>query len=629
MKRTLKKLIGLMLVFALLIVPAANTVTAVNSVTEETENPYNKLHFYLDNEENYTIDSYSELVQATASLKTNAEATYALTNTEDTAEKELQVTVEFSSDFMETKKYREFLAERETLETIDEVHEWRARLNAYSKQFHDDLVAKNMKTLSDMEYSDYDAVGYSPFVILKTSAEDINAAALFEVASCDNVEHVSVAYEAEVVEPMDGIQDNSTGVSWNDCLDAIGAKTYVNSEIYTGEDIIIGVYEGSGICDVTNINLQDKSIVIKNNNPCDEYGSVQHSTCNPDSCMYISEHATKVTSIIANIAPNANIFVSKVYTFSLEWFIDMACDVVNLSFAFLDNSNSETGIGQRQYRYDMDAIFDYQISTSFIATVISSGNYSNNIESEYNPYSQIASPGYTMNAITVGGANRVYGSWAHASYSCYVCPSSFDIKPNVVAPYDISIPNYNYYYKGTSYSAPMVTGCIALLLEKDFAYAAFPEAISALITATAQKTSDYSNDKGEFDERVGAGLINLSKMLYSSDNWVPFSNNNSTAGVEILSQDIYLNAGEDINIALSWLVPVDSTPTSSSDIYMTDYDLYLYNPSGYKVALSALNRNTEFIRTTAAISGTYRIVVYQYSSKTSVNGDYLALAFDY
>ena len=58
MKKTLKKLIGLMLVFALLIVPAANTVSAVNGVTEETENPYNKLHFYLDNEENYTIDSY-------------------------------------------------------------------------------------------------------------------------------------------------------------------------------------------------------------------------------------------------------------------------------------------------------------------------------------------------------------------------------------------------------------------------------------------------------------------------------------------------------------------------------------------------------------------------------------------
>ena len=45
MKRTLKNLIGLMLVFALLIVPAANTVTAVNSVTVQTENPYNKLHY--------------------------------------------------------------------------------------------------------------------------------------------------------------------------------------------------------------------------------------------------------------------------------------------------------------------------------------------------------------------------------------------------------------------------------------------------------------------------------------------------------------------------------------------------------------------------------------------------------
>ena len=289
MKRTLKKLIGLMLVFALLIVPAANTVTAVNSVTEETENPYNKLHFYLDNEENYTIDSYGELAQATASLKTNA-ATYALTDTE---EKELQVTVEFSSDFMETKKYQEFLAERETLETIDQVHEWRARLNAYSKEFHDDLVAKNMKTLSDMEYSDYDVVGYSPFVVLKTSAEDINAAALFEVASCDNVEHVSVAYEAEAIldcSEYDDLIDDNPMVEWDECLEAIGAKDTVDSGIYTGNGIRIGIYEGHGICDTLNENLTGKNIVI-----------------NTAASIASNDHATIVTSIVASMAPNAQI----------------------------------------------------------------------------------------------------------------------------------------------------------------------------------------------------------------------------------------------------------------------------------------------------------------------------------
>ncbi len=176
----------------------------------------------------------------------------------------------------------------------------------------------------------------------------------------------------------------------------------------------------------------------------------------------------------------------------------------------------------------------------------------------------------------------------------------------------------------------MVTGCIALLLEKDYEYAAYPERTRALITATAQKTDDYSNDKGEFDEQVGAGIINLEGMLLNSNNYVDYANSNSTAGVEIMSQNVYLNAGDDIYIALSWLVSADSTPTSGSDIYLTDYDLRLYYPSGSLAATSLLNSNTEFIRTTVAVSGTYRIVVYQYGNMNSnINSDFLSLVYFY
>jgi hypothetical protein len=614
-----------MLVLALLIVPTANTVTAVNSVTEETENPYNKLHFYLDNEENYTIDSYGELAQATASLKTNA-ATYALTDTE---EKELQVTVEFSSDFMETKKYQEFLAERETLETIDEVHEWRARLNAYSKEFHDDLVAKNMKTLSDMEYSDYDAVGYSPFVILKTSAEDINAATLFEVASCDNVEHVSVAYEVEATSDS---TEEATDDVWSESLKTVNAYNTIIQGTYTGDGIRIGIYEANGICDIYNPNLIGKNITI-----------------NPESLGYKeTPHATMVTSIVALMAPDADFYVSHVpYEKGIQYFIDNLCDVVNCSFGHYNNTENNNGTysdGIKEYRYDIDGIYDYQISRHMITVVSVSGNYVNdNQKRDYNPNKKIVSPGYAYNVITVSGVSKLYRSgnweWCAGTYSAYVC-SNNQAKPTVAAPYIAEFASIEGGRQtGTSFAAPLATGCIALLMESNIRYMNHPELVMANVIATANKTYDYSSDNGEFDEKVGSGIIDFTRMINS--DYVSLTNSNSSAGVNVISKEITLNAETEIQIGLLWLMatgdPIIVNDTNKNEqypaviqLYLTDYNLYLYDSSYNIVASSTLvNSNTELIRATISTSGTYTIVVYQNGVKHSGNpSDTLSLVYN-
>ncbi|MBO5023127.1 MAG: S8 family serine peptidase [Clostridia bacterium] len=614
MKRTFKKLIGLMLVIALLIVPAANTVTAVNGVTEETENPYNKLHFYLDNEENYTIDSYSELVQATASLKTNA-ATYALTNTEDTAESELHVTVEFASNFMETAKYQEFLNERETLETIDEVHEWRARLNAYSKEFHENLVAKNMKSLSDMEYSDYDVIGYSPFVVLRTSPDDISTAALLGVASCAGVEHVSVAYEAEAV----------ADATWEQSLDGANAFNVVQNSTYTGSGVRIGIYEAEGICETNHINLANKNIIV-----------------NQSAGTTTSPHATSVTSIIALMAPDAQLYVSKTDRMGIEWFIQQGCDIVNCSFGYHDNIDNGDGtysVGERDYRFDIDGVYDYQIKANCIIVVVSAGNiYTNNTEEKYNPYAQITSPGYAMNAITVGGSSYLYYSgwnWYKSDTSAaYVCPGE-EMKPNISASYSVSIPNIGGVQAGTSFASPIVTACIAMLCEKVPSYKVFPERVCSLITATAQKVYDYSNDNGEFDDVVGAGMINLEGMLYASNNYISINNTNSQSGVEIISENVYMNAGDEIQIGLMWLIANGNFTDDGnydkwvSGAYLTNYNLRLYDPYGNLIASSNLiPSNVELIRKTVSTTGTYRIVAYQNSNKNAYNpNDPISLSY--
>ena len=167
-------------------------------------------------------------------------------------------------------------------------------------------------------------------------------------------------------------------------------------------------------------------------------------------------------------------------------------------------------------------------------------------------------------------------------------------------------------------------------MEKNVTYKVFPERVSAVINATALETSDYSNDIGEFDERVGSGMINLNKML-SDVNYIDIRNGNSTPGVEIINENVDLVAGTQIQIALSWMIDASTAATDVDAIYLTDYDLYVLDSWDNIIASSVLsNSNVELIRTTIATTGTYRIMAYQCGAKNSNNlYDEISLAYVY
>ena len=400
-------------------------------------------------------------------------------------------------------------------------------------------------------------------------------------------------------------------------MTGIDAYNIVSAGKYTGSGVRIGIYEAEGVCDTSHVNLADKNITLHDTNSA------------------ISPHATAVTSIVALIAPNASFFVSDTPDDleALSWFIDNCCDVVNCSFGFYNNKLNSDGTyskGIRSYRYDIDAIYDYQILAHFMTVCKSSGNVcTDNTKSDYNPDGDITSPGFAYNVITVGGVNRTSIDsayrWIHASKASYISTEP-TVKPNISAPFYMFIPNIGM-RNGTSFSAPLVTACIAILEGCKPSYSAYPDRVMSVLTSTAQKTYDYGNGSfiGNFDKKVGAGIIDLDAAI-ESYQYTVLKNTNTAPKTEIISKELTLTAGTEIQIALSWLATADAT---NETVYVTDYDIYLYNAAGTRVITSTLSRtNVEMLRYIVPTTGTYRIVAFQFDLMNSnINQDWISLTY--
>ena len=609
-----KKILSILLfaIFVLSLVPSvavAETVETNYGSQVSSENVYEKFHFYTEEYQAESIESFSELNTAMTMLReTSASAGARAVGTAE--EKPIYVTVEFKSEFSQTSEFQAFSQERFNLKTPEEVLDFRQRLNSFSKAFHRAEAEKNQQLLSDLGYKSIDHIDYSPFFQMEMDVTSVNIDEFVTVASSDDVMHVSFSEAASCFSDSEELNNYvfQGETSWESAMEAINASFYVDSGIYDGTSVRVGVFEANGVCDVSNVNLVGVDITLD------------------PSFLSVSDHATMVVSVIAKMAPGAKYYVSQINeeiddTPSLEWFIDNYCDVVNCSFGY----NRYAG-----YIFGYDSIYDYQISNHYLTVVKSAGNVSAG-----NPNAYVTSPGNAFNVITVGGLIRtpldeenLYFSLTHASGACFEeMDDSGLIKPEISAMYEIEVPGLPANC-GTSFAAPQVAGCVALMMDKDSSYRTQPDLVKAVLVATATETADNNADVEHFDERVGAGCLNVWEAVRHTNSAYYSFWDQGPVDEEAYSRTISLTAGKEVQIALSWLVDVSSDYQIRED---TDYDLILYSVSnpGNPVAISQQwhYANTEFIRFTVPTTGAYRIVVYRYWEESS--GRFLSLAYDF
>lgn len=396
---------------------------------------------------------------------------------------------------------------------------------------------------------------------------------------------------------------------------------------YTGKGINIGILD-TGIFDTSHSNFG--GITVKT--VYDTY------TSNDESY-----HPTWVASVLGGrygYASGASLYYvdvnSEANYVGIERLIKEGCHIINMSIS------RTSCLTNGEYDTSLEAYLDYIYVSTLVTMVASAGNTLNKEGSG----GYVVLPALTANIISVGSVNN---SGVPSDFSSYNRKNDVNSNPNLVAVGENRIiPGFNQ-KNGTSFSAPAVTGAIALFFEKNGA-----KALPALLSVLSATANDDIVDKssrqiemsaldssGKYNangnlitctnnlksngsrERTGAGILDITELLNYSNSFIG-SSMDFTSTTPVQLKGVYLTEGQKIRVSLAWerratltinkFLLWETSRTYSSDT-LADFDLQLYNNAGSIVKTSASTMtNVEILEYTATYTGYYYIKAKPYSN---------------
>ena len=286
----------------------------------------------------------------------------------------------------------------------------------------------------------------------------------------------------------------------------------------------------------------------------------------------------------------------------------------------IDFGNCSWWNGSKGQIVYLDRYFDYTIRNFGVMMFKSTGNQGNSST----PYT--TTPGNGYNSTNSGSYNDSNDArWANdamASYSSYWDPAEGHEKPELASPGDdVDTTGTSTYYNGfggTSSASPLTCGVATLLATREPALRGQPEAVKAILMASA-----WHNIEGDdvLSERDGAGGGHASAadrvardgnfhtaMLSAAD----FANANNAYEVRFGAAQ-----GNEVRVCGLWFSTANSS--YSTDVLNMDLDLVILDPAGNTVASSANASNPfEILKFTPSSTGLYtaRFVSQRFDGST-------------
>jgi kexin len=242
-----------------------------------------------------------------------------------------------------------------------------------------------------------------------------------------------------------------------------------------------------------------------------------------------------------------------------------------------------------------------------------------------------------VGALTVENKVAEYSTpGANLWITAYGGSASFDTGPTIATTYitgesqntwseDIN-KNYTYAMAGSSAAAPMVSGCIALMLE------ACPKLswrdVKYILAKSAKKVDSSSsnwitNSAGfNFNRDYGFGLIDTKKAIDICKNGYKNLGKEIKVSVATSMGDIPINGtkelsiGVETNVKIEWVEAIVDLDTNNA----SDYDIYLKSPSGTEVLLikSGTKIGASFIPDTNWMKGGFRFSTGAFLDEDSI-----------
>jgi serine protease AprX len=363
---------------------------------------------------------------------------------------------------------------------------------------------------------------------------------------------------------------------------------------------------------------------------CFNIGAIQSSS------PAASSHMTKSVGIIGNrysssgacsgswqgYAPDAKVYLANVsdYKDRYDWAKSKGVNVVTMSWHF---GSEETNGGL----HSRDVYFDYWVTRYPYPTIFTSaGNQAGS-----NAYA--SGKGYNFfgvgNVLNDGDGNRCNDVISSdSSWKNPTSPHSDREIPEIAAPgsrHDLLGSNFG----GTSCATPVAASIAALLMSKNSSLKIWPEAVRAIMLATANYQKADGSDWSKFsDGKDGVGMLNTwygsltagrretgTTAQFRAHDYGSMRASDFSGGYFNKTWKARTNTtNARIRVAVTW----NSKVTTSSSVLDADLDLHVFDPDGHLVAWSSTwDSNYEFVEFKPTKTGNYTIKIRGFSVPSS------------